>query len=72
MQAVYLLWGRDGGIYSTNLQITHLRGSILAWTADWIVFTKHRRQTTRCPQGDVSIVARALKIGELFHSMLDK
>lgn len=41
-------------------QITHRNGNNRCATALCIVFTKHRRQTTRCPHGDVCIVARAL------------
>lgn len=41
-------------------QITHRNGNKRCATALCIVFTKHRRQTTRCPHGDVCIVARAL------------
>lgn len=66
--------GRSGGSKSqsvvgvgiqrdrTHRQITQRRGNIRACTADWMVLTKHRRHTTRCPHGDVSIVARAWKL----------
>lgn len=40
-------------------QITQRSGKSLWLTAIWMVFTKHRRHTTRCPHGDVCIVAFA-------------
>lgn len=42
-------------------QMTHLRGKHRCDTATWMVFMKHFRHTTRCPQGKVCIVAFAPK-----------